>query len=107
MTGLVACEIIVDEPTDLHSLGSRYHHPYEPSELHGDAAVLTTRVKPYDDPKPIERDAWSFDRLQDGRAAIRYPAGFDPRLIYNLVYTARDPRVMGLDLATTVIGSPS
>ncbi len=101
VTGPVACEIIVDEPTDLHSLGSRYHHPYEPSEPHTDDAVLTIRIKPYDTAEPVERDRWSFDRLTDGRAAIRYSEGFEPGLIYNLVYTARDPRVMGLGFATT------
>ena len=101
VTGPVACEIITDESTDLHSLGSRYHHPYEPSEPHTDDAVLTVRIKPYDTPEPVARDTWSFDRLPDGRAAICYPEGFEPGLIYNLVYTARDPRVMGLGFATT------
>ncbi|MBK34731.1 MAG: hypothetical protein CME26_04265 [Gemmatimonadetes bacterium] len=101
VTGPVACEIITDEPTDLHSLGSRYHHPYEPSEPHTEEATLKVRIRPYDTPEPIARDGWSFDRLPDGRAAVRYPEGFEPGLIYNLVYTARDPRVMGLGFATT------
>lgn len=101
VTGPVACEIIADEPTVLHSLGSRYHHPYEPAESHTDEAVLSVRIRPYDTSEPVARDTWSFDRLPDGRAAIRFPEGFEPGLIYNLVYTARDPRVMGLGFATT------
>lgn len=101
ITGPVACEILVDAPCDLHSLGSRYHHPYEVAEGTESSASLTVRQRPYDTPEPVDRDAWSFDRLPDGRAAIRYPDGFEPGLIYNLVYTGRDPRVVGLGFVTT------
>lgn len=101
VTGPVACEIVVDAPTDLHSLGSRYHHPYEWSEPHTADATLNVRDEPYAVHEPLERGSWSFDHLPDGRAAIRYPAGFTPGRIYNLVYTGRDPSVMGLGFATT------
>lgn len=101
VTGPVACEIIVDAPTRLHSLGSRYHHPYEWSQTHVADAVLTVRDEPYAAAAVIPREAWSFDRLADGRAAIALAEGFVPGRIYNLVYTGRDPRVMGLGFATT------
>ena len=93
ITGPVSCEILVDAETDLHSLGSRYHDPYEPVE-DGDA-VLTVRAYPYDEAEKIGRDQWSFDRLEDGRAAIRFPQGFEPGRIYNLIYTGKNPTVMG------------
>ena len=99
VTGSVACEIIVDEKTDLHSLGSRYHHPYEP--LEDGHATLTVRSYPYDEAEEIGRDQWSFDRLSDGRAAIRFSHGFAPGLIYNLVYTGKNPPVMGTGFAAT------
>ena len=101
VTGPVACEIVVDAPTDLHSLGSRYHHPYEWSESDVAEATLSLRDEPYATATTLPRESWSFDRLADGRAAIRFPAGFEPGRIYNLVYTGRDPRVMGLGFATT------
>ena len=54
-----------------------------------------------DSASPSAANTWSFDRLPDGRAAIRFPETFEPGRIYNLLYTGRDPRVMGLGFATT------
>ncbi len=99
VTGLVSCEIVVDAETDLHSLGSRYHKPYEPVD--DSDAVLTVRAYPYDEAEEIGRDQWAFDRLEDGRAAIRFPQGFEPGRIYNLVYTGKNPTVMGTGFAAT------
>ena len=99
VTGPVSCEIIVNDKTDLHSLGSRYHDPYEPVEA-GDA-VLTVRSYPYDEAEKLGRDQWAFDRLKDGRAAIRFPQGFEPGRIYNLVCTGKNPTVMGTGFAAT------
>lgn len=101
VTGPVACEILVDEKTHLHSLGSRYHRPYEPADMHQADASLTVRAYPYDAPQSIARQRWTFDRLPDGRAAICFDEGFEPGLIYNLVYTGRDPVVMGMGFAAT------
>jgi len=99
--GPVACEILVDERVEIHSLGSRYHHPYEVAEGTEVEAVLTVREEPYGELRVIGSEEWSFDRLDDGRAAIRYVAGFEPGFLYNLVYTGRDPLVMGLGLTVT------
>lgn len=101
VTGPVACEILVDSKTQLHSLGSRYHTPYEPADWHEQDAVLTVRTYPYDAPDVIARDRWTFDRLPDGRAGICFDDGFEPGLFYNLVYTGKDAKVMGLGFAAT------
>ena len=101
ITGLAGCEILVDESCELHSLGSRYHAPYEMAEGTEGTATLTVREKPYDEHRPIDRGSWQFDRMSDGRPAIRYPQGFVPGSIYNLVYTGRDPKVLGLGFAVT------
>lgn len=101
VTGPVACEIIVDAPMQLHSLGSRYHLPYEWSQADVETAELSVRDEPYETATVLPRDSWSFDRLAHGRAAVRLPEGFVPGRIYNLVYTARDPGVFGLGFATT------
>lgn len=101
ITGPVACEIVVDAATEVQSLGHRYHHPYEWSEPHVAAAVLTVRDEPYGPAEPLPRACWAFDRLPDGRAAVRLHDGFAPGRIYNLVYTGREPRVMDLGFAAT------
>ena len=99
LTGVVGCEILVDAPMDIHSLGSRYHRPYEVAEGTEAKARLTVRERPEAAATAIDNGDWSFARLEDGRPGIRYPAGFKPGLIYNLVYIGKDPLVMGLGLA--------
>ncbi len=55
----------------------------------------------------IPTDQWSFARCPDGKtqsvsnADICLPAGFSPNFIYELIYEARDPIVMGLGFAAT------
>ena len=101
LTGPVGCEILVDAAVEIHSLGSRYHRPYEVAEGTEEQAFLSLREEPYGAPQPIARERWSFSRLEDGRPAISYASGFEPGLIYNLVYIGKDPRVMGLGFAAT------
>jgi hypothetical protein len=48
----------------------------------------------------IPRSAWSFGNCTSPTAlAICYPAGFDPNLIYELTYTAKDPLILGVGMA--------
>ncbi|TMA61996.1 MAG: hypothetical protein E6J73_10975 [Deltaproteobacteria bacterium] len=55
----------------------------------------------------IPTDQWSFARCPDGKtqsvsnADICLPAGFSPNFIYELIYEARDPIIMGLGFAAT------
>ena len=99
ITGPVSCEILVDELTHYHSLGSRYHRPYAVADGTAQSAWLSVRKRPYEEFTQIARSEWSFTNLADGRPAIYYPTGFIPGLIYNLVYTAKDPVVMGMGFA--------
>ncbi|MFT7695273.1 MAG: hypothetical protein ACI8P2_003907, partial [Candidatus Latescibacterota bacterium] len=99
--GPVGCEILVDEPTRMHSLGSRYHRPYEVADDSEAQAQLTVREEPYGTATPIAREAWQFTRFDDGRPALQYEAGFIPGLIYHRVYTGRDPVVMGVGMTVT------
>ncbi|SVC99314.1 uncharacterized protein METZ01_LOCUS352168, partial [marine metagenome] len=64
-------------------------------------AHLSIREKPYDEHQPLESSSWTFDRMEDGRPAIRYPNGFIPGKIYNFIYTGCNPTVMGLGFLTT------
>ncbi len=74
-------------------------------------AVLTRRRYPYDPPEVVPPETWQFAMLVSGSGAeaagtekalvpsdrhITCAGGFQPGWIYELLYTARDPKVMGL-----------
>lgn len=74
-------------------------------------ARLTRRRYPDDPRQEISPDAWAFARVEGGLGMdfqgaesaviasdthIHIPTGFEPGWIYELIYTARDPLVMGL-----------
>jgi Alpha/beta hydrolase domain len=74
-------------------------------------ASLTRRRYPYDERIPVPTDSWSFARIEGGVGLdnqgaeqavissdthIHIPGGFEPGWIYELVYTGRDPLVLGL-----------
>jgi hypothetical protein len=113
ITGPVRVEYIADEPGvtsfPLSGRASTRSHPtvsLDPRE-----ASLTRRRYP-DDPRiAVPADQWCFARVEGGggldnqgseRALvpsdghIHIPGGFAPGWIYELVYTGRDPLVLGL-----------
>ncbi|MBV9250794.1 MAG: hypothetical protein JO227_16280 [Acetobacteraceae bacterium] len=113
ITGRVRVEYIADVAgiTCFPLSGRIAAHSYPAVSLDNTDAVLTRRRYPYDTPEIIPSDQWRFARTEFGvggetqtpeRAVvpsdrhIYLPAGFQPGWIYELVYTARDPKVMGL-----------
>ena len=77
---------------------------YPPASLTAPDARLTVRTEPDAPRTEIPRDHWRFARL-DGARLVPDPkqvfhfAGFEPGLIYEVVYPAQGPRVVGLGLA--------
>jgi hypothetical protein len=86
-------------------------HSFPTVSLDTSRAKLTRRRYPYDAPEVIPPDQWQFAALESGIGGesqtpeqavvasdrhIFLPAGFQPGWIYELLYTARDPKVMGL-----------
>ena len=83
-----------------------------PVVAHGHATARLTRRRYYDSQREnIARKDWWFARTEGGQGAdsqgaelaiipsdthIYLPGGFEPGWIYELVYTARDPLVLGL-----------
>ncbi len=70
---------------------------------HGDA-VLTKRQNRQSPAEEVPHADWAFARWEDGAAVpdathLYLKDSFQPGWIYDLVYTARDPRVSGLGLA--------
>jgi len=113
LTGLVRVEYIADRPGitmfPLSAHASTRSHPtvsLDPRE-----ARLTRRRYPYDERIAVPPDSWCFARLEGGTGFdnqgawqalipsdtnIHIPGGFEPGWIYELVYTGRDPLVLGL-----------
>lgn len=94
LTGIVRADINVDKKATSWSLGDRNQEGYAVAD--GDAAqkaTLTVRNHIMEPRTTIPRDQWHF--TADGRH-VEYPAGFDPGRYYEVVYTAKDPTVVGL-----------
>src|SRR5499427_6065455 len=113
VTGPVRAEYIAKRPGvttfPLSGHASTRSHPtvsLDPRE-----ASLTRRRYPEDDRIPVRPDSWCFARVEGGTGLdnqgaeqalvpsdthIHIPGGFEPGWIYELIYTGRDPLVLGL-----------
>lgn len=107
VTGTVRAEFIVEEPgvTTVPLGGHDYIRPYASLGLDTGAATLTRRAREQDPRQPVPAGEWRFAApdahggLAPSAASCHVPAGFRPGWIYELVYTARDPLVLGLGFA--------
>jgi hypothetical protein len=101
ITGLVRSDITVDAPTRTIPLG----HRVGTSQALGYAAnMLTVRDTPLGARRTIPRSAWRFAREDQGAVVFDprsayMPAGFEAGKIYEVVYRAKDPVVVGTGLA--------
>lgn len=102
--GLVRADWTVDREVDVLELAHRGHRAYAAVRPADTTNVLTVRDG-RDAPREIvPRERWSFVTAEEapegGRlTAIRLEGGFQAGRIYELVYVARDPRLVGLGLA--------
>jgi hypothetical protein len=104
ITGLVRAEFIADAPgvTCFPLSGNDYSLNYETNSLDTRSATFTYREYEGDARQPIAPDAWQFAQ-PDGRGHpvassthCYLPGGFRSGWIYELIYTAKNPLVMGL-----------
>jgi hypothetical protein len=93
--GLVRCDWTVDEPAATLPLGHRDHRPYPVADPQHPDTVLTERDGRLTTRRVVPRDQWRF--VDDTR--IARVGGFEAGKIYELVYRARDPVVVGIGLA--------
>jgi Alpha/beta hydrolase domain len=113
LTGLVRSEFIAGRPGvttfPLSGHASTRSHPAISLDTR---ETSLTRRRYADDPRvPVPSDAWRFARVEGGAGLdaqgreealipsdshIHMPGGFEPGFIYELVYTGRDPLVLGL-----------
>jgi hypothetical protein len=92
ITGLVRSEITVDHKSVRQSLGDRSLQAYPAMNPDDPGLTLTVRDHADSPRRPIARDAWHIE----GATHIVMPAGFEPGRIYELVYTSKDPPIVGL-----------
>jgi len=94
--GLVRSDWTVDERTVSLQLGHRGHRPYPVADPEHRDNVLTERDGRLEPRRVVPRDQWRF---VEGDTRITRAGGFEPGKIYELVYRARDPVVVGIGLA--------
>jgi hypothetical protein len=104
LTGRVRCDWVVDRPAPRLALGHRGHAPYAIDAPASDTHVLTVRDGREAARRTLARDTWSFvdaDGRPSGSEAthVALEGGFQAGRIYELVYTGKDPLVIGLGLA--------
>lgn len=108
LTGQVRCEIVINESGTTRSVINWANHgSYRPTS-HGLAtATLTMRAHPGDERQPVPRDQWrvhisdvsSDAPTQLPKIELEIPDEFEPGWIYELIYEAQDPLVMGVGFA--------
>ena len=116
VTGVVRTELLTPVATRTIGLaqssqvqgfppGSYVNYPPASSDNRG--ATLTVRAHEQDRRQPVANDQWSFGACRgDGPAMpdtghLCMASGFQPGLLYELIYQARDPMVLGIGLAAT------
>jgi hypothetical protein len=92
ITGLVRAEFVPDQKETSHSLADRDHIPYSPVNPDDPKLTLTVRDWREGERRTVPRADW---HIENG-THIAMPAGFQPGKIYELVYTAQNPVLVGL-----------
>ncbi|MDH3662141.1 MAG: alpha/beta hydrolase domain-containing protein [Alphaproteobacteria bacterium] len=104
ITGPVAAEFVPSQPSLSAPFMWGFSKGYPPVDLDDPTAVLTWRNEPGGARHVVPRSAWRFSDLDTSETPPRptrvtADEPFAPGRIYEVVYQARDPRVVGLGLA--------
>jgi hypothetical protein len=97
ITGLVRGNFIPNDNSPTQPLADRNHRAYPIDDPASTDHFMTVRDRPTDPPQLIARSRWHF--VGDGSVAA--DGGFELGRIYDVIYRARDPRVVGTGLAGT------
>lgn len=97
ITGLVRGNFIPGAHATVAAIADRGHDAYPVVEPGSADHVLYVRTHPADRPAVVPRARWRFADA----TTITLDGGFEAGRIYDVVYRARDPRVIGLGLAGT------
>jgi hypothetical protein len=99
--GLVRSDFVVREPVPHHSLADRNHIAYPAADPTSAENVMTVREARETPRRTIDRDQWTFARVEDGElipdaTQVHLRGAFQPGRIYEVVYAAQDPPLVGL-----------
>lgn len=99
--GLVRSEIVVNQRVFDRSLADRDHVAYPVADPDAPTHTLTVRGSVDGPRRVVPRDQWKFARLENGKVVadptrLYLAAGFEPGMLYDVVYTAQDPPIVGL-----------
>jgi hypothetical protein len=102
--GWVRADWTVERSAEILDLAHRNHRAYPASEPEHEGNVLTVREGRDSPREVVPRERWNFVAADAGTAAGRMTrigmnGGFQAGHIYELVYRAQDPRIVGLGLA--------
>ena len=97
ITGVVRGNFIPGARATAAAIADRGHDAYPVVNPESPDHVLYVRTHPADVPTVVPRPRWRFASA----TAITLDGGFEAGRIYDVVYRARDPRVIGLGLAGT------
>lgn len=111
IAGILRAEFQVTSPSVTLNLSGGFftgitHHSYETITVDNTGLALTRRVLESDKRDTIPNSEWAFSDCNKGRfpgypspSKISLRDGFQPGYIYELIYTARDPLILGLGFA--------
>ncbi len=99
--GLVRSDFVVAERAFDRSLADRDHMAYAVVDPNDQGNVMTVRDSVEGPRRTVPRSQWKFARLEGGRVIedptrVYMPAGFEPGKVYEVVYTAQNPAIVGL-----------
>ncbi len=97
ITGLIRGNFILNERADTASVADRNHLAYQVLDPNSAENVMTVRDDPIAKGQIVPRSRWHF--VDGGTVAL--DGGFEPGRIYDVVYRAADPRVVGCGLSGT------
>ena len=101
ITGPVRADFVVTRNVAHHTLADRNHRPYRVADPAAPGNEMTVRRRVEDEREVVPRDRWGFGRIEDGArvaddGAVWIEGGFEPHRIYEVVYEASDPPLVGL-----------
>jgi hypothetical protein len=104
ITGVVHAEICVNEKTASQPFYWGNSDPYPSVTLDNKESLLTMRASRTEEAVVVPPDEWAFARVENGNVVpdprhLFVKDGFRPGWLYELVYTATNPRVTGLGFA--------
>lgn len=104
ITGFVHAEICVNEKVSSQPFYWGNSDPYPSVTLDNEEALLTMRSNRSEKAVVVPHDEWTFARFENGKVIpdprhLYVKEGFRPGWLYELVYTAVNPRVTGLGFA--------